>query len=51
MEIPVLVQSLKSSMLRSTSFQMDKTFWGMGSAAVEQTRRKAYMVAQGDGEI
>ena len=37
MEIPVLVQSLKSSILSSTSFQMGKTFWGVASAAVEQT--------------
>ena len=51
MEIPVLVRSLKSSILSSTSFQMDKTFWGVVSAAVEQSRRKVNMVAQGDGEI
>ena len=36
MEIPILVRSLKSSILSSTSFQMDKTFWGVVSAAVEQ---------------
>ena len=36
MEIPVLVQSLKSSILSSTSFQMDKTVCGVVSAAVEQ---------------
>ena len=48
MEIPVLVRSLKSSILSSTSFQMDKTFWGVVSAAVEQSGRKANMVAQGD---
>ena len=29
MEIPVLVRSLKSSILSSTSFQMGKTFWGV----------------------
>ena len=46
MEIPVLVQSLKSSILSSTSFQMGKTFWGVASAAVEQSVRKANMVAQ-----
>ena len=51
MEIPVLVQSLKSSILGSTSFQMSKTFWGVVSAAVEQSRRKANMVAQGGGKF
>ena len=29
-EIPVLVRSLKSSILSSTSFQMGETFWGVG---------------------
>ena len=51
MERPVFVQSLKSSILSSTSFQMGKTFWGVVSAAVEQSRRKANVVAQGDGEF
>ena len=51
MEIPVLVRSLKSSILSSTSFQMVETFWGVGSAAVGQSRRKANMVAQGDGKF
>ena len=51
MEIPVLVRSLKSSILSSTSFQKGKTFWGMVSAAVEQSRRKAKMVAQWDGKF
>ena len=51
MEIPVLVWSLKSSILSSTSLQRDKTFWGEVSAAVEQSRRKANMVAQGDGKF
>ena len=51
MEIPVLVRSLKSSILSSTSFQMGKTFWGVVSAAVEQSRRKANMFAQGDGKF
>ena len=51
MEIPVLVRSLKSSILSSTSFQMGKTFWGVVSAAVEQSRRKASKVAQGDGKF
>ena len=49
MEIPVCVQSLKSSILSSTSFQMGKPFWGVESAAVGQSRRKATMVAQGVG--
>ena len=47
MEMPVLVQSLKSSILSATSFQMDTTFWGAGSAAVEQSKCKASMVALG----
>ena len=51
MEIPVPVRSLKSSILRSTSFQMGKTFWGAVSAVVEQSKRKANMVAQGDGKF
>ena len=51
MEIPVLVRSLKSSILSSTSFQMGKTFWGVVSAVVEQSRRKARMVARGDGKL
>ena len=51
MEIPALVRTLKSSILSSTSFQMGKTFWGVVSAAVEQSRRKADMVAQGDGKF
>ena len=51
MEIPVLVRSLKSSILSSTSFQMGKTFWWVVSAAVEQSRRKANMVARGDGKF
>ena len=49
MEIPVLVGSLKLSILSSTSSQMDKTVWGVVSVAVEQPRRKANMAAQGDG--
>ena len=32
-------------------FQMGKTFWGVVSAAVEQSRRKVNMVAQGDGKF
>ena len=51
MEIPVLVRSLKSNILSSTSLQKDKTFRGVVSAAVEQSRRKANMVAQGDGKF
>ena len=50
-EMPVLIRSLKSSILSSTSFQMDKTFWGVVSAVVEQSRRKPNMVAQGDGKL
>ena len=46
MEMPVLVRSLKSSILSSTSSRMDKTIWG-----VEQSGRKANMVTQGDGKF
>ena len=46
-EIAVLARSLKSSILSSTSFQLDETFWQMMSAAEEQSRRKANMEAQG----
>ena len=49
-EIPALLRSLKSSILRSTSFPMNKTFWGVASAAFEQSRHKANMVAQGHGK-
>ena len=48
MDIPVLIRSLKSSILSSTSFQTGKTFWWVVSAAVEQSRRKANTVARGD---
>ena len=41
--MPVFALSLKSSIVSSTSFQMDKTYWGVGSAAAEQSRRKASM--------
>ena len=51
MEIPVLVGSLKLSILSSTSLQMDKTFWGVVSATVKQSRRKVNMDAQGDGKF
>ena len=37
LEIPVLVQSLKASILSLTSFQMGKRFREMMSAAVEQS--------------
>ena len=50
-ESEVELKMLKSSILSSTSFQMGKTFWGGVSAAVEQSRRKANMVAQGDGKF
>ena len=51
MEIPVLTLSLKLSFSSSTSFHLDKTLWGVLSAGVEQSRRKAKMVTQGDGKI
>ena len=51
MEIPVIVQSVKSSTLSSTNLQMGKAFWGVLSAAVEQSKRRANMVAQGNGKF
>ena len=48
MEIPVTVWSLKSSILRSSSSWMDKTFCGERSAAAEKSRCKANMVSQWD---
>ena len=51
MEITVLVRSLMSSIMSSTSFQMGKTFRRVVSAAVKHSRRKANMVAQGDGKF
>ena len=50
-EIPVLVRSPKSSILSSTSFQMNKAFWRGVSTAVEQSGREANMVAKGDGKF
>ena len=45
MEIP----ALKSSILSSDSFQLDKIFWGVGSVTVERSRLKpTCMVAQED---
>ena len=46
MAIPVLIQSLKSSMLSTTSHQMDKTSWAVVCATVEQVRSKAKGIAQ-----
>ena len=37
--------------LELNQFSDDKTFWGMASAAVEQSRRKANRVAHGDGKF
>ena len=51
MEIPVLVRSLKSSITSLNSVQMGKTFWGVVSAAVEQSRREASLVAQEDRKL
>ena len=50
MELPVLVQSLQTSILYSASPHRDKTFLGVASAALEQVTRKAHMVGQGDGK-
>ena len=38
LEMPFLVRSLKSIILSSISFQLDRTFSGVTSAAVEQSR-------------
>ena len=51
LEILALVRSLKSSILSSASFLMDKTFWGVGNTVVKQSWLKANMVAQGDGRF
>ena len=47
MEIPVLIQSLNLSILSSTSFQVDETFKGVASAAVEQPRCEVNWLAKG----
>ena len=44
MEMPVLVRSLMSSTLNLTSSQLDDTLWGVGSAVVELSSRRANMV-------
>ena len=49
MEMPVLVWSLKSSILSLTSFLLDETFCGVMSTAMEQSRCKDNMVAKGGG--
>ena len=46
MEIPVLMQSLKSNILSSTSLQMGKTSSGVVIAAVEQSRHKAWLLGE-----
>ena len=51
MDIPVLVQSLKSSILSLNRSQLDNTFWGVGSAAVKQLRCKTNIVAWGHGKF
>ena len=51
MKIPAFVQTLKSSILSSTSFQLGKTLWVVVRAVVGQSRRKASMVSQGDGKF
>ena len=51
MEIPVPVRSLTSCKLSPRSFPFDKTFWGVVSAAVEQSRRKVNLVAQEDEKL
>ena len=48
MKISIILRLLKSSILSSTSFQMDINFWGVVSAAVVQSRHIAKKVAQGD---
>ena len=39
------------NIVSSADFQLDKTSWWVGSAVVEQSRRKANMVAQGNGKF
>lgn len=51
MVILLLVRSLKSSILSSTSFQLDDTFWEFVSAAAERSRWEANMVALGQGKF
>ena len=51
LEIPVLVQSRKSSILSPTSFQLNDTFWRMASAAIEQLRCKSQHGCPGTREI
>ena len=51
MEKPVLVRSLKSSILRSTSFWEDKTIWEVVSAVEKQSRCKSNAVTQRDGKF
>ena len=49
MEIRVLVQLRKSKIFSSTSFPVNKTFGGVGSAAIiEHSRVRANMVAKED---
>ena len=48
MEKPVLMQPLMSSIFSSTSFLLNKTFWGVVRSVVEQSRPYANIVAQGD---
>ena len=50
-ECQFLYDPLKSSALKSSNFQIDDTSRGVVSAAVEQSRCKANMVAQGDGKF
>ena len=51
MKIPGFIGSLNPSIPGSTSFQLDKTFSGVVSAGVEQSRQKGNMVAQGDEKL
>ena len=50
-KIPVLVRSPKSSIVNPTSFQTGNAFWGVVRTAVEQSRWKANMVAQCQGQF
>ena len=50
MEIPVPIRPLKSRILSSTIFQLDKTFREMVCAAIEQLRHNAKIVAQGQAQ-
>ena len=51
MELTITKRSLNDHESQASwAFQMGKAFWGVGSAAAEQSGRKANMVARGGGK-